>query len=314
MSKYRTGLPQMEGQPFLTDGGLETTLVFHEGIDLPHFAAFPLLQDEAGARLLRRYFQTYVAIARRFHTGLILEAATWRASPDWGARLGYSPSALAEVNRAAIGLLEEIREEAQLSQPAVISGCVGPRGDGYVPSAAMTIGEAATFHWPQIATFAGSAADMVSAITMNYTAEAIGVALAAEAARMPVAISFTVETDGRLPTGQPLGEAIQEVDDATAGYPSYFMINCAHPEHFEAVLGQNAWTGRIRGLRANASRLSHAELNEATELDAGDPGELGTSYAGLLRGPLPNLTVLGGCCGTDHRHIESIAEACVGRR
>jgi S-methylmethionine-dependent homocysteine/selenocysteine methylase len=152
---------------------------------------------------------------------------------------------------------------------------------------------------------------MICAITMNYVEEAIGIARAAERVRMPVALSFTVETDGRLPTGQALRAAVEQVDDATAGYPRYYMINCAHPSHFEDLLAdEGRWLERVRGLRANASRKSHAELNEATALDIGDPGELGRDYA-RVRGRLRHLNVMGGCCGTDHRHVEQIASTCL---
>jgi S-methylmethionine-dependent homocysteine/selenocysteine methylase len=313
MPEYRSGLPQSGGEPFLTDGGLETTLIFHEGLELPDFAAFVLLKNESGVAALRRYFRAYAAIAARFNTGLILEAATWRASADWGDRLGYSSAALAEANRAAIDLIEEIRTEMAHGQPVILSGCVGPRGDGYVLSHVMTADDAASYHQAQVDTFADTAADMVCAITMNYAQEAIGVARAAQRAGMPVAISFTVETDGNLPSGQPLGAAIQEVDAATAGYPSYYMLNCAHPSHFERALFGEVWTTRIQGLRANASRKSHAELNESADLDIGDPAELASLYAKLLRKGLPRLNVMGGCCGTDQRHVERIAEACVQR-
>ena len=311
MSRYRDALPQLGGSLFLTDGGIETTLIFHEGLELPDFAAFHLLRDPRGEAALRRYFRTYADLARDFEAGLILESATWRASADWGERLGYDARELADANRRAIALLEEVRAEYESERtPVVVSGCVGPRGDGYVPSGAMTADAAAAYHRPQVETFAGSAADMVCAITMNHAAEAAGVARAARDAGMPVAISFTVETDGRLPTAQPLAEAIREVDDATGGYPAYYMVNCAHPTHVEGALGAAAEPlARIRGLRANASRMSHAELNEAPELDAGDPVELGLQYAELAA-RLPQLDVMGGCCGTDHRHVERIAAAC----
>ena len=312
MNRYRNALPQLTGTLYLTDGGIETTLIFHEGLVLPDFAAFHLLKTPEGEAALRKYFCTYAEIARRFGTGLILESATWRANPDWGNKLGYTSGALADVNRRAIGLLEKIRSEYETEQtPVVISGCLGPRGDGYVPDRAMSAQDAEGYHREQIATFAGSAADMVSAITMNYVEEAIGIAQAAQQAGMPVAISFTVETDGKLPTGQTLKAAIEQVDDATSGYPGYYMINCAHPTHFDKVLSEGeTWLQRIRGLRANASRMSHAQLNEAPELDAGNAVELGREYAKLKR-RLRNLNVMGGCCGTDHRHIEQIASACL---
>lgn len=312
LARYRSKLPQLGGGLFLTDGGLETTLIFHEGIDLPHFAAFRLLDTAEDEAALRDYFCRYGDIARKYDTNLVLESATWRASADWGAKLGYTSADLAEINRESIRLLEEIRDEYErFGNHVVISGCVGPRGDGYVPGHAMSTREAESYHAEQVETFASTPADMVCAITMNYAEEAAGIARAARRAEMPVAISFTVETDGNLPTGQRLGEAIAQVDSESAGYPSYYMINCAHPTHFERPLvSGEPWTGRVRGLRANASRMSHAELNDAPDLDIGNPRELGELYATLKR-RLPALNVLGGCCGTDHRHVEEIAAACV---
>ena len=311
MAKFRTELPQLDGGLFLTDGGIETTLIFHEGLEIPDFAAFHLLTTPEGEAALRKYFRTYAAIAKRFGTGLILESATWRANADWGTRLGYTSEALADANRNAIGLLELVRHEYETNQTqVVISGCVGPRGDGYVPHNAMSEQQAEAYHREQVYTFARSAADMVCAITMNYVEEAVGIVRATQQADVPVAISFTVETDGNLPTGQTLKAAIEQVDAATSGYPSYYMINCAHPTHFEHVLTDGgSWLQRIRGLRANASRKSHAELNESPELDVGNPVELGTQYA-RLRERLSRLNVMGGCCGTDHRHVEQIADAC----
>ena len=312
MARYRAALPQLTGNLFLADGGIETTLIFLDGLELPDFAAFHLLRNEEGRNALLKYFRPYGDIARRYGTGLILESATWRASSDWGARLGYTQPELAEANRASIQLLEQIREEYESeTTPVVISGCLGPRGDGYVPGAVMSVQQAENYHREAIDTLAGTKADMISAITMNYVEEAIGIARAAERARMPVALSFTVETDGRLPTGQTLRAAVEQVDDITGGYPRYYMINCAHPTHFEDVLAdEGRWLGRVRGLRANASRQSHAELNEATALDAGDPSELARDYA-RVKGRLRHLNVMGGCCGTDHRHVEQIASTCL---
>lgn len=311
MAQFRKHLPQLGGDFFLTDGGIETTLIFLEGIELPDFAAFDLFKRSEGEAALRRYFLTYAALAQRFDTGLILESPTWRASADWGTRLGYTAKEMADVNRRAIGLLDEIRNECKgNAKEVVISGCVGPRGDGYNPVNTMSEKDAQSYHQKQIQVLETTAADMVTAITMNYVEEALGITRAAESAGMPVAISFTLETDGRLPTGQTLRAAIEQVDSVTSGYPSYYMINCAHPTHFEHVLvEEEPWMQRIRGLRANASRKSHAELNESPELDIGDPIELGEQHA-QLKSRLPKLNVMGGCCGTDHRHIEQIAAAC----
>src|SRR5690606_1931343 len=168
----------------------------------------------------------------------------------------------------------------------------------------------AQYHQSQIQALCAAGADMISAMTMTNADEATGIVNAARAVSLPVAISFTVETNGTLPTGQSLGDAIAQVDQATGSGPAYYMVNCAHPSHFEAVLAGGApWTRRIRGIRANASRQSHAELDNSTELDAGNPVELGQSYQRLLR-ELPQLNVLGGCCGTDVRHLRAISKAC----
>lgn len=310
MAKYRQHLPQLDGGLFLTDGGIETTLIFHEGLDLPCFAAFDLLKDAEGTGALRRYYARHAAIACENGTGFILESPTWRANPDSAAKLGYSPAALDAANRKAIDLMFELRAAHETERtPMVVSGCIGPRGDGYDPGAVMRPEEAEAYHARQVGVFAEAGVDLVTAITMTNTAEAIGVARAAQAAGVPAVISFTVETDGRLPTGESLRQAIEAVDRATGEGPAYYMINCAHPTHFASALDGGAWMERLRGIRANASKRSHAELDEAEDLDAGDPVELGEDHAALRR-RFPWINVLGGCCGTDHRHIERICAAC----
>ncbi len=311
MSKYRASLPQASGALFVTDGGIETTLIFQEGIELPDFAAFTLLDSEAGRAALERYFRPYIELARKYGVGVLLESATWRASLDWTEKLGYSRADLARLNRAAVEQLAELRSECDDDRAFVVSGCIGPRGDGYSPDRLMEAAEAERYHSAQVDAFRDSEADLVTAITMTHVEEAIGIARAARSAGLPVVISFTVETDGRLPSGRALGDAIRDVDRATDAAPAYYMVNCAHPTHFEHVFETGAdWLERVRGLRANASALSHAELDEATELDEGDPADLGRRY-GALRGTLPRLNVLGGCCGTDHRHVDAILRACL---
>lgn len=313
MTRYRRHPPQLDGKLFMTDAGIETTLIFQDGLDLPFFAAFHLLKDQAGKEALRRYFTRHASIALDQEAGFILESATWRASADWGRKLGYGSAQLADANRRAIGMLGELRDELETdTTPMVISGCVGPRGDGYDPGKVMSSEQARRYHGEQIDVFADTDADMITAITMTNVPEAVGVARAAVEAGIPSVISLTVETDGTLPTGQPLAEAVEEIDSATDQAPAYYMINCAHPAHFSDVLDGGSWMRRLRGIRANASRCSHAELDEAEELDSGDPQELGRQYAEIRR-RFPQVNVLGGCCGTDHRHIQQIAAACAGR-
>lgn len=298
----RRQLPQLAGdQMFVTDGGLETELVFHHGIELPCFAAFPLLEQSDAREVLRSYYAGYLDIAREHGTGFIVEAATWRANPDWAARLGFSPDRLDSVNRQAIELAEEVRAAAAFEGiTTVVSGCIGPREE------AMTAAEAQRYHSPQITTFAATTADQVTAVTMNNAAEAVGITRAAAAAGIPAAISFTVETDGRLVTGQPLREAIEEVDAETGRSAAYFMVNCAHPTHLVTSLDDDGpWLRRVVGLRLNASTRSHAELDAAAELDEGDPDDFGAGTA-ALRDRLPAARVFGGCCGTDARHVAAI--------
>ncbi len=304
-------LPQLNPHAlFVTDGGLETELVFHDGRDLPAFAAFPLLDSPEGRARLRRYYDGYLDIARAHGAGFVVETPTWRANPDWAEQLGYSPQRLDEANRAAVALAEEVRAAAAAGGiTAVVSGCIGPRGDGYDVGTAMSAETAQSYHGAQIASFAAASVDLVTAITMTNAAEAVGIVKAASAVGVPSAISFTVETDGRLPTGQSLQEAIEQVDDETDAAAAYFMVNCAHPTHVAQALDTDgAWRRRLVGLRANASAKSHAELDEATELDDGDPTELAAGHV-ALRARLPEVRVLGGCCGTDARHVAALFAA-----
>ncbi len=311
MAKYRDELPQLKDRLFITDGGLETTLIFHDGLELNHFAAFELLKNEAGYAHLSKYFLKYVSLASEHDMGFVLESATWRASPDWSAKLGITREELARLNHRAIALLHEIRDKFETKQtPIVISGNIGPRGDGYQANNIMTPEEAANYHAWQIGILDDAEVDMISAFTIPTVEEAIGITTAAQDRNIPAIISFTVETDGRLPSGQPLQQAIKAVDTATSNGPVYYMINCAHPSHFEhAINGKDSWLLRIRGIRANASCKSHAELDESETLDDGNPEELGKQYR-KLQTLLPNLSVMGGCCGTDHRHVEAICSAC----
>jgi S-methylmethionine-dependent homocysteine/selenocysteine methylase len=299
------GAPQI----FLTDGGIETTLIFDDGLDLPHFAAFDLLRTREGRHALERYYEPYIRIARRDERGFILESPTWRASADWGERLGYSKRGLAQANVQAINLLFRLRERHQGSGlPMLVSGCVGPRGDGYVAEELMPVEVAEAYHDEQIAVLAESGAELVTAITMTNVEEAAGIVCSAQRYGLPCVISFTVETNGRLPTGHPLGEAIAEVDELTDTGPAYYMINCAHPTHIRSGVQPGArWLQRVQGLRVNASCKSHEELDAAEDLDRGDPLALADDHRELVE-LFPRLRVFGGCCGTGHQHVAAISK------
>jgi homocysteine S-methyltransferase len=312
MSLYRNNLkPLLDNGLFVTDAGLETELVFIHGHELPAFASFPLLETEQGQQFLAEYYRRFFRIAEAHDLGMVIETPTWRANADWGHSLGYDASALDRVNQSAVSFLADLREEFWRSnKAALISGNLGPRSDGYQTTLVMNAEQARDYHLPQIRSFADSAADMVSVFTMNYSDEALGIALAAQQCQMPVVVSFTLETDGRLPSGESLADAIHKVDAGSGKYTLYYMINCAHPTHFLDTLAKtdNNCLERIRAVRANASCKSHAELDQSTELDAGDPQKLGSEYL-AIRKVLPKLSVVGGCCGTDHRHVESICSA-----
>lgn len=310
MAKYRDKLPQLENRLFLTDGGIITTLIYKRKIDLPYLATFLLLDDPKGRQELRLFAREYIEIARRYGHGIILDTPTWRANPDWGTKLNYDRDKLRAVNEQSVEFLLALRDEYETEQsPIVINGTIGPRGDGYQVEY-MTAAEAEDYHREQIECFAQSEADLVSAYTLTSADEAVGIARSAALSGIPCAISFTVETDGRLASGLSLSEAIERVDAATNGAPAYYMVNCAHPTHFELGFAEGAqWMKRLRGVRANPSSKSHAELDQLTELEAGDPIDFGSRY-GVLRRSMPSLNIVGGCCGTDGTHLTAICEAC----
>lgn len=302
--------PKLGGTPYLTDAGLETCMVFKDGLDLPCFASFVLLDDPAGLARLESYYRDFLELAAGTGAGFVLDTPSWRANPDWGDAVGYDRAALAAANQRGVKLIERLRAESGIGERVVLNGVVGPRGDGYRADATMSANEARAYHAWQIGHAADAGAEMVSAVTMNYLEEAQGIAAAAAQAGLPCVISFTVETDGKLVTGMSLAEAVRRTDEASQGSVAYYMVNCAHPSHFSGVLGDGQLSARIGGIRANASRMSHAELDEAEQLDEGDPDQLAQDYRALL-GALPNLCVLGGCCGTDHRHVDAIARECL---
>ncbi|MCQ0092251.1 homocysteine S-methyltransferase family protein [Roseovarius sp. M141] len=305
----RSDLPHQSDQMFLTDAGFETSMLFHKGFDMPYFAFFPMLRTVEGRAAMKDYFAQFMETARQNDAGFVLDTNTWRANPDWAGLLGHDRHDLAAINREAVTFADELRREFGADMNVLINGVIGPRGDGYDPSTIMSADDAEAYHGFQIDVLADSGADMVSALTMTNTFEAIGIARAAGKAGVPCVISFTLETDGRLPTGETLGDAIGEVDANCEVKPAYYMINCAHPDHFRGMLEQGgAWANRICGVRANASRMSHAELDQCEVLDDGNPQELGQQYA-VLAQLLPKLNVFGGCCGTDHRHVAQICEA-----
>jgi len=294
---------------YLTDGGMETTLMFEYGIDLPHFAAFPLVETAKGREALRKHFSSYMKIAAHYGLNYLLDVPTWRANSEWGYRLGYSNTELAEMNRRSVAMSRSfIESEWTGTGHILLNGQIGPRGDGYVPGKTMSTHEAQAYHVRQIRTLGDEAVDLVTGQTLNYTEEAIGIVNAAREAGVVAGISFTVETDGRLPSGEPLREAIERTDASTDAYALLFMVNCAHPTHFNHVLQSDGeWKDRLIGLRANASTKSHAELNESETLDQGDRQLLSEGFL-ELQDLMPAWQIFGGCCGTNYTHMEAVCK------
>ena len=309
MSHYRNNLPQLSGDLFLMDAGAETDLIFNHGIEIREFAAHTLLPDPRGRKALTDYYRQFLKLANHYDAGFLLGTATWKAHMHWADGLGATEQQLLDANREAVAFSAALRDEfLENSRPIVLDAIIGPKGDAYAPDARVAADEAERYHSKQIGWLAETEVDMLTALTLTQSEEAIGIVRAAGTVGLPTVISFTVETDGRLPTGQPLKEAIIAVDEATDAAAAYFMVNCAHPDHFFDAFDGAAWSRRIRGLRCNASRLSHAELDECEVLDDGDPLELGEQYRSI-QGKMPWLNILGGCCGTDLRHVTEIVKA-----
>ncbi len=312
MSKYRNALPQLSGDLYLADAGIETDLIFNHGVEIREFASHTLLPNPISREIVAKYFRGFLSLAKNFDAGFILDSQTWKAHLHWAEDLGTTEQELCLANKDSIAFIAELRDEYSTnSKPIVLNGVIGPRGDAYAPESKVAAVEAEEYHAKQIGWLAETEVDMVTATTFTQSDEAIGVVQAARLADLPIVISFTVENDGRLPTGQPLDEAINAVDDATNAAAAYFMVNCAHPDHFFDVLDDSDWARRIRGLRCNASRLTHAELDECEVLDDGDPEELANQYKSIAAS-MPWLNVFGGCCGSDLRHVAEIAKAVRG--
>jgi len=312
MTRYRDRLPQLSGELFLTDAGMETDLIFNHGINIREFAAHTLLPEAAGREAMARYFRHFLSLALETQAGFILDSQTWKAHMHWAEDLGATEDELRHSNQNSVEFIAGLRDEFEKNtKPIVLNGLIGPRGDAYAPEVEIAAQEAEEYHAKQIGWLAGTDIDMVTALTFTQSDEAIGVVRAANKVGLPIAVSFTVETDGNLPTQQPLNEAIDAVDKATGAGAAYFMVNCAHPDHFSNVLENAEWARRIRGIRCNASRKSHAELDQSETLDDGDPIEFGDQYR-AIKAKMPWLNIFGGCCGSDLRHVTQIARTLVG--
>ncbi|KIX06754.1 uncharacterized protein Z518_04730 [Rhinocladiella mackenziei CBS 650.93] len=310
-AKYRHSLPQLNSSNLLlTEGGIETTLVYKKGFHLPEFASGPLLLTPEGTKALQDCHASYIDIALRHKRGIIVETQTWRSSRIWCDKLGFSENEMMKLNRRAVAFLEDVRREYETdTTPIVVSGNLGPLSDAYHNSTQrLSVQDMIAVYRDQVQALCEAGVDMLSIMTLADTTEAIAAVQLAKEFGIQILVSFSVETDGKLLNGVTLEDAIRTVDKATESYAAYFGINCAHPSHFHPTLRMMdpSVLSRIGEIRANASRRSHQELDNSEFLDRGDPTDLGRSFKDLIQ-LLPGLKVVGGCCGTDPEHVEAIA-------
>ena len=301
--------PQTKGTVYLTEGGQETEIMYKFGHDLPEFAMFPLLDRPAALAALRAMYKRYLEVAAAARLSVIIGGLDYRASPDWGAKLGYTPEALADAQVRCVDFLREVAEPFRERIPTVlIAGIIGPRGDAYSLNRTVTADEAENYHLQQLSTLARAGVDLVTALTFNSVPEAVGVARAAARAGLPLGISFTLDNStSRLMSGPSLRKAVEATDrECGMAKPDFYGVNCSHPLEFLPALEPGGWVERIRMLRPNASSMDKIELCKIGHLEEGDPQELGTLMGELAR-RYPHIDIWGGCCGTWEKHLAQIA-------
>ncbi|WP_159590444.1 homocysteine S-methyltransferase family protein [Chelativorans xinjiangense] len=298
------------GPVFLTEGGSETEIMYRRGFELPEFAMFPLLDIPSAVTAMRDMFRAQLDVAAEFGLGFLLSGLDYRASPDWGAKLGYSATALADANIAAIGFLREIAGDYRDQIPSLlIGGILGPRGDAYGLNRDITAESAEAYHAVQLETLKRTQVDFTCAMTFNNIPEAVGAARAAARIGVPLSVALTLDRTHRLKSGPTLGEAIAEIDAQTGlDAPDYYLVNCSHPLEYEPALDDGAWTRRLRGVRPNASKMEKMELCKLNHLEDGHPVELATQLSNL-HARYPHMDVFGGCCGTGDKHLREIAKS-----
>ena len=308
MVDHQSFPPQQEGRFYLSEGGTETELMYKYGFELPHFATFPLLENPDAVSRMREMFRSYLEVAAKYKICALMGGLDYRASPDWGELLGYSPGGLAEANIQSIEFLREIADEYASEIPVIlIQGLIGPRGDAYERNETITENEAEDYHSVQLETLKKAGVDLALALTFNNIPESIGVARAAAKIGVPLGISLTLDSTSKLSSGQSLVEAITTIDKETDQSPEFYSINCSHPVEYEPAIEPGEWINRVRGVRPNASKMDKIALCKIGHLEEGDPVELGELCGDLAR-RYPHMDVWGGCCGTWNSHLDEIAK------
>jgi homocysteine S-methyltransferase len=300
--------PQENDVIYLAEGGQETEIMYRHGHDLPEFAMYPLLENPEAVADLKQMYARVLDIAAECGFAAMICGLDYRASPDWGEKLGYSRSGLAEALEASIAFLRDVAEpyQGQIDR-ILIGGSIGPRGDAYSLNRTITADEAEDYHGFQLEVLQRVGVDFASAMTFNNVAEAIGVSRAAARVGLPLSMGFVLDNNHRLKSGASLREAVEAVDaEAGNAKPDFYGINCSHPLEFEPALESGDWILRLRSLRPNASARDKMDLCKIGHLEEGDPVDLGHRMGALAK-RLPHVDIFGGCCGTWDKHLCEIA-------
>ncbi len=297
---------QQAGRYFITEGGIETEIMYKWGFEMPHFAMFPLLDNPQAAAAIKGMYRRYLDVVAKYKQSALIGGFDYRASPDWGNLLGYSASALRDANLQSIQFLRDVAEEYKSDiDQALFSGCVGPRGDAYQTKNTMDRYQAAEYHAIQLETLKLANVDLAWALTFGDPEEAIGVCMAAESLDIPLAVSFSLDSSHHLNTGGSFSKAVEYVDEQTNNFPEFYSLNCSHPDEFNPAIKQGKWINRVRCFRPNATKMDKISLCKLGHLEEGDPVELGYQMSDL-HSRFPHIDIWGGCCGTCDTHLEQI--------
>lgn len=298
---------QQDGRFYLSEGGTETEFMYKHGFELPHFAMFPLLDNPKASAKMKDMFRSYLDVAADHNFCALMGGLDYRASPDWGELLGYSPAGLADANLQSIEFLRDVASEYSSDIPeTLIQGLIGPRGDAYARNESITESEAEDYHAVQLETLKKADVDLALAMTFNNIPESVGVARAAAKIGVPLGISLSLDSNSKLNSGPSLADAITTIDKETDQSPEFYLINCSHPLEYEPAIEPGDWVKRIRGVRPNASKMEKIALCKIGHLEDGDPEELGV-LCGDLAQRYPHMDIWGGCCGTWNNHLDQIA-------
>jgi S-methylmethionine-dependent homocysteine/selenocysteine methylase len=295
----------------LTEGAVIERLKRNPSIDLdPHILHAGLIYDDRGRSALERIYRGYIEIGIKYNLPFLVSAPTWRANPERikASKFHHRKS----LNADCVRFIQSLRKTYKDGSKGIyIGGLMACHGDAYRPEETLSVMDAANFHKSQAAMLAESEVDFILAATLPAVSEARGMAAALSDFKIPYILSFVIRPDGTILDGTPLHQAFDQIDAAIQHPPFFYLINCVHPSVFshalksEVVLS-NSVLKRLWGLQANTSAKSPEELDGLSELDGSEPRSFARELLALYH--TFGIKIIGGCCGTDHHHIEAIAE------